>query len=190
MEEKTLVVTNTEATPATASTTAEETTAINTVEEVTTVETIAEAIEKAVETAEAVDEETGSKETGIKLNNLNSLKYLISEIYSHSCLLNKATGANIFIDERLKSDLAEAVTFEEGLALFREVKGMELIKGVEARGDSLHITAFDDLSDSAMKKAVRMFLIFLEKSVKEKMSISTRLKSSDQRMRSLFSELG
>lgn len=156
MEEKTLVVTNTEATEAI--NTAEETPAINTVDEA--VETTAEAIE------EVVDEKTESE--AIKLNSLNSLKYLISEIYSHSYLLNKATGANIFIDERMKNDLAEAVTFEEGLALFSEVNGMELIKGIEARGDSLRITAFDAIEDSAMQKAVRMLLTFLEKSVKEK----------------------
>ena len=145
----------------------------------TTVDDVAEA-EEATTDEEAGSEQAGSEGTAITLHSLNSLKYLISEIYSHSYLLNKATGMNIFIDEGVKSDLAEAVTFEEGLALFREANelreeegqneqtGMELIKGLELRDISLLITAFDELSNSAMKKAVRMLLTFLEKSVKEK----------------------
>ena len=138
----------------------------------TVINTNAEAVEEAV--LEATTEETGSEETAITFHSLNSLKYLISEIYSHSYLLNKATGVNIFIDEGVKSDLAEAVTFEEGLALFRELKEVEaverieLIKGLEVRDNSLLITALDELSDSAMKKAVRMLLSFLEKSMNEK----------------------
>ena len=129
------------------------------------VETSAEAEATAIE--KAVDE-TVNEETSIKLNSLNSLKYIISQIYSHSYLLNKATGANIFIDERLKNDLAEADTFEEGLGQLKEVKGMELMKGIEVKDSSLLLTAFDALPNSAMKKAVRILLTLLAKSVKDK----------------------
>ena len=164
-----------------------ETASNNTAEEDSSTATTATTpVDDVAEAEEATtDEEAGSEQAGIEgtaiqtitLNSLNSLKYLISEIYSHSYLLNKATGMNIFIDEGVKSDLAEAVTFEEGFALFREanelreeeaLERIELIKGLEVRDNSLLITAFDELSDSAMKKAVRMLLSFLEKSMKEK----------------------
>ena len=122
-------------------------------------------VEEATVEATAISVERAVEETAIKVSSLNSLKYLVGEIYSHSYLLNKATGAEIFIDEGLKSDLAEAITLEEGLTLLREVKGMELMKGFEVRDNSLCITAFKDLSDSKMQKAVRTLLALLVKSV-------------------------
>ena len=121
MEEKTVITEARTVEAATEATVVEETVdAEPTAESTESTETVVATTTGVEPTVEVVVEDPATEE--IKLNTLNSLKYLISEIYSHSYILNKATGADIFIDERVKSDLAEAVILEEALGQLKEAK--------------------------------------------------------------------
>ena len=167
MEEKTVITEARTVEAATEATVVEETVdAEPTAESTESTETVVATTTGVEPTVEVVVEDPATEE--IKLNTLNSLKYLISEIYSHSYILNKATGADIFIDERVKSDLAEAVILEEALGQLKEAKEIGLMRGLEVKETSLLITAFDFLAalpDTAMRNAVGTLLSLLEKSV-------------------------
>ena len=167
MEEKTVITEARTVEAATEATVVEETVdAEPTAESTESTETVVATTTGVEPTVEVVVEDPATEE--IKSNTLNSLKYLISEIYSHSYILNKATGADIFIDERVKSDLAEAVILEEALGQLKEAKEIGLMRGLEVKETSLLITAFDFLAalpDTAMRNAVGTLLSLLEKSV-------------------------